>query len=318
MSITINPISPQDALPLWKDSPHATVFTHPDVLSKLCQRVDWWAAHKGHRPLCAWPVCLPDGNTVGLPELTYYVGPIWSKMADNMPAHRWLSRSTQVYEGFIEIFLQEYGRVHASLPKGLLDVRAFDWWHYHQPDKPRFTIRPRYTACIHDLDKNDQATILADFRQLRRRELRKMEADGPPARSQDWQADDLILLYADVLGRQDIDIQAKNERLIHNLVALVQAGFGEVIAYQDPQDHHIIAACLLLYGHGQANMVLNVVENEWRSTGLPAWMITETIIQAKKQGMTCYDFNGANSPNRGDDKHSYGAHPVLFFEIQYP
>lgn len=30
-----------------------------------------------------------------------------------------------------------------------------------------------------------------------------------------------------------------------------------------------------------------------------------------------FDFNGANSPLRGDDKHSYGASEKLYFQLDY-
>lgn len=318
MAIEVKPAEIDEILSLWQDSPHSTIFTHPDVLANLSQRVDWWIAWKGKEPQCFWPVCLPQGDVVAPPDLTYWVGPMWSQVTFPMPHHRWLTRTMQVYEGFIKLFLKEYGRIYATLPKGLLDVRVFDWWNYNHPDRPHFEIRPRYTAVIFDLDKKSDEDITAEFRQLRRRELRRLEDAGPPPRTNDWNAEDLIRLYEDVMGRSDIDIEAENRRKIEALTDLIRNGLGEVVAYADPGDGRAIAACLVLYGKGEANMVLNLVDTEWRESGLPAWMVTETIKSARDHGMHSFDFNGANSPNRGDDKHSYGAAPVLFFEIEYP
>ena len=50
-------------------------------------------------------------------------------------------------------------------------------------------------------------------------------------------------------------------------------------------------------------------------SGLVAWAIRNQIMMAKSCGLDVFDFNGANSPSRGDDKHSYGAKAALFFEI---
>lgn len=318
MAIDIKTPTIAEVEEFWQDSPYSTVFTHPTVLASLTDKVEWWMAYKGNQPQCLWPVCLTDDNQIALPDLTYYVGPLWSHQVYPMPAHRWLSRITDVYEGFIETFLEKYGAIHACLPKGLHDVRPFDWWNYHQTHKPRFEINPRYTACIHDLDKKNEKEIISDYRQLRRRELRAIEKSGPPPRTQVTSADNIINLYESVIGRQDLEIEAKRQREIVALAELVNQGFGEIIAFQDPKSRTTIAACLLLYAQHEANMVLNLVNSEWLGSGLPAWMITESIKTAKSKGMTIFDFNGANSPNRGDDKHSYGANPVLYFSINYP
>jgi len=318
MAIEIKSPSIDEIEKLWQESPHSSVFTHPDVLNTLSNRVDWWMAYKGKQPQCLWPVCLPDGEKIGLPDLTYYVGPLWSQNVYPLPAHRWLSRTLDVYEAFIEHFLDQYDEIQACLPKGLQDVRPFDWWNYHQPDQPRFDIRPRYTACIHDLHKKNESAIISDFRQLRRRELRSLESAGPPPRTNDCFLEDIIKLYEGVMERQDADVEAKIQKEIAALSDLVKLGHGEIVAFKDSKSGNVIAACLLLYAKGEANMVLNLVDNEWLGSGLPAWMITESIKTAQSRGMKTFDFNGANSPNRGDDKHSYGALPSLFFDVKYP
>lgn len=318
MAIEIKSPSIDEVVKFWQESPHSSVFTHPDVLGSLSDKVHWWMAYKGKQPQCMWPVCLPDGEQISLPDLTYYVGPLWAHNVYPMPAHRYLSRTMDVYEAFIEHFLKRYGAIQACLPKGLHDVRTFDWWNYHQPSKPRFNIRPRYTACIYDLDTKSENEIISDYRQLRRRELRSVENDGLPPRANDCSVDQLITLYESVMERQEIDVEAAKQKEITALTDLANLGYGEIVAFQDTKSNNIIAACLLLYAKGEANMVLNLVANHWRSTGLPAWMITESIKSAQSKDMNTFDFNGANSPNRGDDKHSYGAIPILYFDIKYP
>ena len=57
-------------------------------------------------------------------------------------------------------------------------------------------------------------------------------------------------------------------------------------------------------------------ENDFSRWNSPL-LYSPLTISAKKRKMNYLDFNGANSPNRGDDKHSYGAGQELFFEINY-
>ncbi len=67
----------------------------------------------------------------------------------------------------------EFGGFTCSLPIGLTDVRAFDWWNYHSDNKPRVKIFPRYTAQLSYL--SDSFEPEKSYRELRRRELRKVE-----------------------------------------------------------------------------------------------------------------------------------------------
>lgn len=318
MAIRFLPLHINDVVAFWNNSPYATVFTHPEVLQCLSDKVEWWMAWEGEEPVCFWPICMPDGKNVGIPGFTYYVGPMWSQSIHCIPNHRWLAMSSRVYEGFIELFLTRYGAINACFPLGLLDVRVFDWWNYHEANKPRFQIRPRYTACINNLQDKQEDEIIADFRELRRRELRRIRKIGPPMQTTNWTVKDILNLYNEVMARQNIVVSEKIHKQIISLVDLVNRGFGEVVAFYDDKCKQVVAALLLLYGKGVANMVLNLVSDSWRTKGLSAWAILNSIMIAQKRGISCFDFNGANSPNRGDDKHSYGATPVLYFEIKYP
>ena len=49
--------------------------------------------------------------------------------------------------------------------------------------------------------------------------------------------------------------------------------------------------------------------------GCNAFLIHKTIMMSKNLGVKSFDFNGANSPQRADDKHSFGSSPDLFFDI---
>ena len=65
------------------------------------------------------------------------MGPFWTKIGWDVPNHRLLSRRLLVYESFMSKLEEEFGSFACSLPIGLTDVRAFDWWNYHSETKPR-------------------------------------------------------------------------------------------------------------------------------------------------------------------------------------
>ncbi|MBN2400139.1 MAG: GNAT family N-acetyltransferase [Candidatus Aminicenantes bacterium] len=310
-------VSSRDAQNFWDNAPGASAFTEPAVLERLSQKVDWLLAAKGDVPVCLWPVCLPDGISPAIPEFCYYIGPVWNELGTAAPVHRWLADSTAVYEGFIAIMIQRYGKIRAQTPLEMTDVRVFDWWNYHEPLKPRFTIRPRYTACIRGLQSLSEEHLQANFRNKRRQILRGLLTQGVPRRSNFWTEEELLRLYRDVMENQQQQVVSKSRHEgILALCALVKHGRGEVIAFRDGQDQ-MMSAGLLLYGKNVANLVLCLTASKWRGDKITLWTMYSMLMAGKAKGMDMIDFNGANSPMRADDKHSYGARAELFFELLY-
>lgn len=309
-------ISSQEAQKFWNLAPDASAFTEPAILEQLSQRVDWFLAKKGDVPVCLWPVCLPDGHSLGIPEFCYYIGPVWNKHGIQAPAHRWLADSKQVYEGFVALMVKRYGKVRAQLPLGMHDVRIFDWWNYHEPIKPKFIIRPRYTACIRNIQSLNEEQLYASFRKKRRQILRRIIKQGIPQRSDYWQEDELVHLYREMMENQQMLASESHCAGILALCRLVNQGKGEVIAFRD-EHGELMSAGLLLFSKNTANLVLCLTSNKWRDEKNTVWTMYSMLMAGKAKGMDTIDFNGANSPLRADDKHSYGAQAELFFELIY-
>jgi hypothetical protein len=148
--------------------------------------------------------------------------------------------------------------------------------------------------------------------------LRQVAGAGAPERVTDWTLKEITGLYIEVMGWHGIQVPGATKKQIAALVGLVSCGMGDVVAFRDSQSGELASAVVLLEANGVANMVLNLTAKRWRGSGLPAWAVHTAILAAKVRGADVFDFNGANSPNRGDDKHSYGAAPELYFSIRYP
>ncbi|MFW5961296.1 MAG: hypothetical protein ACOCP7_02475 [Desulfohalobiaceae bacterium] len=306
------------AIDFWQDSPYGNVFTHPEVLNRLSPGLEWWMARKGREPYCLWPVCLQDHATVKLPGFTYYIGPMWSKAGANIPIHSWLADHMGAYTGLSSILIEKHGQIHAQLPLGLLDVRAFAWWNYHLPQSPKFRILPRYTALIRHLQKISPEDIQDGFRPVRRKEIRRLLRKDMPERAFDWDQEELSQFYCRELSQQRLSVPKETREQIETIIALALQGWGEVLAFREPDSLSLASALVILSAKGASNMVLNATVKKWRAQGLSAWTIYNGILAARELGDHACDFNGANSPDRGDDKHSYGAEPWLFFELRYP
>jgi len=306
-------ISIEKAKSIWEVSPQATVYTNPDVLNVFAADVHWWLVNKGEEEQCLWPVTLNEKSEVFVPPFSYCQSPLWTPLGANIPHHRSISSVVAIYEMFIAQFVEEYGMVKASLHPSLLDVRAFDWWNYGSA-LPKFKIKPRYTAVIKAIDVPEEK-LIRNFRTNRRRELKKFnKIKGQFYFDDHCSADEFIALY-----RHKLNIEKNvTDDDLSVLLKIVDYGFGWILAARRKADDALCGLIVVFNHKYTANLVINIALDEYKKQGLMAECICRTLIEAKKRKITYFDFNGANSPNRGDDKHSYNAEPVLYFDIEYP
>ena len=302
---------------VWYRSPHATVFTNPDVASRLATSVYWFAAIKGSEVFVVWPVALNSEGEVGLPPFSYYFGPFWSDVAVGRAVTSTMTDRLDAYEGLISTLLHRFGSVRAELHPQLLDVRAFSWWNYHDTDKPKFVVEPRYTAQVGALQESSAEEIFSNLRELRRREIRRVERNGVPMLRASVTPPELTSLYRMTFERQGASSPTGSADAIERLCSLVDEGVGHLTASADRDTGELFSAVLCLAAKGSSNMVLNLTNPTDRGSGHGPWTVFQSILQAKTAGMSIYDFNGANSPQRGDDKHSYGAREVLYFSLTH-
>jgi len=50
--------------------------------------------------------------------------------------------------------------------------------------------------------------------------------------------------------------------------------------------------------------------------GVNSLLTYKSLLHAKARGLRVFDFNGANSPNRADDKHAFGASAVFYADLE--
>ena len=75
---------------------------------------------------------------------------------------------------------------------------------------------------------------------------------------------------------------------------------------------------LIMLGNGKytSNLILNLSDKKYQTTGVTALAMLDSIEQAKREKMINFDFNGSNSFIGSNDKHSYGSNYRLYFEIK--
>lgn len=301
-------IGPEDAHEHWKMSSEDNVFTNPNVLLHLTQKVRWFAAVKGSHIKCVWPICWSESGTIVKPNFTYWVGPTWSNSREKVAAHSYLSENSDVYTRFIDFFEENSFFANFELPTKDLDVRFFDWWNFDLDKKTEFVISPRYSA---QLDLSNFR--IENYRRNRKRQLRDFKDEDFWNSHELPDPKDLIKLYEAEINKE-VSPDVRNSLL--GLLKIVEQQYGTCISVYSTTTGKLCGFSLVLSSGIQSNHVLNLTSFEAKNSGLHAWLTNFAIHNAISQGSKIFDFNGANSPYRGDDKHSYGASYTLYFSVQ--
>lgn len=313
----VTSIKTQIAENFWDMTDDASIFMKPSVLNKMSCEIDWWGCYQNSTLVAVWPICRNELNKVYAPDFTYYVGILFSNTYQNQPNHRKLAYTNSIYESFIQKFKNEYKYITFSNSTNLTDARFFLWKNHDNNSDEKYIITPRYTAQITKITESTIEDIAANFRPARRRHVKnalRQEFFIKKSKKTD-QLDAIQELYKSTLDRQNKPTQQSTLDQIARIIQEIPEENSLCIEVYSPIANKLAFFSLLLYEKKIANLVINLTNIDYRDTNVSSLGILECIRTAKELGCDTFDFNGANSPNRADDKHSYGAEEKLFFQI---
>lgn len=290
------------------------MFSHPQYLEGISDKTDYWVALINGEPTHYWPVCSDSRGRMVQPAMAQYLGPSRSDWLLEKSFHRQWSIQARVLHAFLETFSANYGNLAFTLRPGQDDIRHFHWWSDKNSESVRLRIEPCYTAMIRNLDQISRESLLASFRRDRRKQLARAQSMNLQL-IDDVVADEILDLYHALLaGKGCVELARSRADQIHNVVVFAQSGRGRVIAFRDELGR-LGAALVMLYSSTIAHSVIAVARPEIRNRGFMALLRLTAIRWAEKDGLSAFDFTGANSQKGADEKHSYGATPKLYFRI---
>lgn len=292
----------------------ALAFNDPALLDLLCEQVDWWAACIGADVLVAWPACRPYGGEVRAPYLSYFVGPFRGGHCESLAMHRRVPLVCGALQCLATELCREYGSVKASFPPGFDDLRALTWWSGALAGR-RARLTPRWTARLAPLSAAAPSSLHGGVARNRRRDIASI-GRAPPEPTGAVGAAEFEKLYLETFERQQAVPEPERFESLRRTLTALDAGHGELAAWRDPADGSLAAALLVVDGPNDANDVLCAAAPAWRERGVIAWATWQGVMAAARRGRSWFDFNGANSPVRGPDKHHYGAAPLLYFDVE--
>lgn len=247
---------------------------------------------------------------------TQYQGVLCGPDADKMPQHR---RAPWLLDGFnllIAELEKRYGGMSFCTSPFLNDLRAFQWFHYHEPPPGRMSIELRYSGIIDVPAAPDFEMYVAAIRADRRHDYQRALSRGFTV-EQSTDIDLLDSLHEATFARQGIVRSALEQEIVKGIAAAaVAGGFGEVLVSKDPHGN-AAGATLFLYDRRFGYYYIGANDPAYRKAGTGTLLVIESIRRCSERGLGAVDAVGVNSPNRGDFKTSLNARPVSFFVMHF-
>tara|TARA_B100000212_G_C27382607_1_gene537778 strand:+ start:2223 stop:3197 length:975 start_codon:yes stop_codon:yes gene_type:complete len=295
-------------------------FMDPDFLEIICKKVIWYGGFKGEKLLCLWPITLNTHNEYIKIPFTSYVGPHWDNSFKKQAPYKWYATSQKIYKKLFEQITLNYSNFNFSLSREEDDIRAFLWWNYGKEKSCRFSPNVKYTALINNLQSKNSTEIIQNFRiDDKRKKIKKLLDNESNIKEVDFNISFLsqfIDLYQITIDRAKGIISENEIYYLEKIIKYVSDKTGKILCLTD-ETNRLVASQLMLKDFYSTNAVAQVINTNYQRKNLLVLLVYKSIIYAKNCGSNIFDFNGANSPNRADDKHSYGACTRQYFDLNY-
>ena len=292
-------------------SPQGTRYCTPAIITALNCEADYWLVMRNGYPVAGIPVITRNKAGSGLPMHSYYTGLMLHDEAWRGKANRRTENLLAISEQAMHSLCEQYDAFQLCLHPDITDVRGFDWFHYHTPERGRIAITPRYSASV----ALDTDRLFAAARGSRRREYHYAQEREQQSFATDGSVDELLHLWQASLGRQgqppDSVETDTTRRFAETLLA---QGQGIIGVTRDRHGEATTAGLLMLDYHHTAHLPVVGTGDTRYGGSLLYFSLMQT---AAGLGCKLLDFNGANSPQRGYFKHSIGGDARLYFHLSW-
>ena len=317
-------ISESEACASWKKSETASLFSEPKLLYELGLKSRFIGGYKNEDLLVVWPLIETDEGFNSPPSFAYYFGPYLVKNNQDEPPYKKYRNNYEVFNSLIEKVESIAPKINFSLSPEFLDLRPFQWWNYNKPKKNNFQIDLKYTARYSIKKGINESQIISSFRSDDKRKKIKDIQKKNLLKTKIGVFHDFdfyIELYINTIARSGGAISEKDliflkkliklstiktNRLVSPLLIELNAdGFDTPLGFQ-----------LLLIGKKQSYALVQSTIDKGRELNGNVFLNFKSLCYASENKFLSFDFNGANSPNRADDKHAFGADAVRYFNLR--
>lgn len=305
----------------WNDfvemSPQGSVFSTTSFLDALGEDYNLLMVAEDNHLKMGAIILKQNGKPIKAPyPYTMYQGILFDNSLQNLPQHRRIRKQMEITQFLLRNLNEYYNRISFCLHYDVEDLRSFQWFNYHTPEKGQFSIILRYTATLELSNWKSFDQYLLDIRKVRRQEYNKAKASSFILEdSNDIEA--LDQLHYKSFKRQGIERTADEVRLLRAITQNALAKkYGRLMLCKNAEGC-AIAAIVFLYDNRCGYYMFGANDPEYRKTGGGTYLMLENIRQCRERGLLKVDMVGINSPGRGDFKTSFNAVPVPYFVVHW-
>jgi hypothetical protein len=294
-------------------SPQDSIFCRSQFLAALDVEFDLWLVTEGGNLRLAAMVPRRENDVVAAPySFTLYQGVLIAADVAAAAAHYRFHRIPELLAFALHELSLRYSRLSFCLHHTFEDLRAFQWFHYHEPEQGRFTIDLGYTGLLDLRAYGDFDGYLATIRPKNRQHYRNALRQGLTVETS-ADVDILDRLDESTFQRQGVARDPRERELLRAIArAALKGGFGELLVCCNGGGDVVSAALFLLDGRCGYSMFAGT-DPDQRDTNAGTLLLLEHVRRCFARGLAWVDTCGVNSPQRGEFKTSFNAVPVPYF-----
>lgn len=319
----VKEISSESASSNWVKSNNTSLFCCPDLLNMLGYKTRFFGGYKNDELLVIWPLVETKDSFNKPPSFSYYFGPYYVFDNANDSPYKHYRNNLEVFNCLNETIEKIASKIEFCLVPDFLDLRPFQWWNYHNDRGSKFEINLNYTAKYSFKSKISEKQLIASFRaDDKRKKIRKLISNKSLkiSSNMEFKPDDYLKFYENTLYANNAKLTFDEREALFKLLEYSKKKFNSPVSLKILElfkngASNSLGFQLLLIGKNQCYAVAQSVNDEGKDCNGNIYLTYSALSYANKNSMIL-DLNGANSPNRADDKHAYGASILSYYDLK--
>jgi hypothetical protein len=299
------------------NSPQGTVYCRSTYLDTLELEYDLLMVVEDDVPQLGVIVLKDNGQVVSSSGFfIQYHGFLMKNGALDMPGHRLSTWLLKVSEFMIDALSKRYDKISLCLHPSWYDMRPLLWFNYHAHEKGRFKLDPRYTGLLRLNQFKSFDEYCMSVRKVRRYEYKQAIKQNLVA----YESDDIDMLnrlHLMTFNRQGLGRSELITGLIKKITtSALKNNYGRLLVCKDA-DQNVLSANLFLFDKNCAYYHMGGNDPQHRDTFSGTFLVFEQLKYFFEKNIPLVDFNGVNSPNRGDYKMSFNLTLACYFGAEW-
>lgn len=319
----VKELSTEVASLYWHKSESASLFSFPELLKSLGLKSRFFGGYKNDDLLIVWPLIETNTGYNLPPAFSYYFGPYWINNQLFDKPYKRFRNNLEVLNCLIEKINLIAPKIKFSLSPEFLDLRPFQWWNFHKPQNGQFKINLRYTAKYIFYKNINEENIINSFRlDDKRKKIKQIEKQKQLSVffGVSQSVDFYLEMYKNTILRSGGKIELKELEFLGKIIEISSKKLNtsvtsHLIELNGKDFDSPLGFQIILIGKDQSYAVAQSTNEEGRKLNGNVFLNYKSLCYANSQKVLSFDFNGANSPNRADDKHAFGASEASYYEL---